>query len=217
MERRPGSTRSLYRSVASIDPGHRCATPWRSQRVVLRGLPGPGSGSVSPSPSMHPASTGSLSCWNMFGTRVCAQGRFTLRFRTGFNRSDGETRTRSGQLAAPTEPTGRRDGTDESAPAHPERMPGQSEVAPGTRRFPPDSVLARLSLGECVPPGAQGRRTPRTRNTASMQIAVSTMAPPARVWTLGTSSKAAQTQIGASTTSVRVRKASTPAGTNLAP
>ena len=61
------------------------------------------------------------------------------------------------------------------------------------------------------------RSTLRTRSTASKQIAPSTIAPPAIVWALGTSSKTAQTQIGASTTSVNVRKTSTAAGTNLAP
>ena len=63
------------------------------------------------------------------GPSPSSQDHFTLRFQTGFNRSDGETRTRSGRPAASTEPTDCRDGTDESAPAHRKRMLGQREMA----------------------------------------------------------------------------------------
>ena len=63
------------------------------------------------------------------GGASCRQGHFTLRLQTGFNSPDGETRTRAGQLTASTEPTHCRDGTDESAPAHPERMLSQRDMA----------------------------------------------------------------------------------------
>ena len=52
--------------------------------------------------------------------RHIQQGHFTLRFQAGIDSPDDEIRTRSGRLAASAEPTDRRDGTDESAPAHPE-------------------------------------------------------------------------------------------------
>ncbi len=74
---------------------------------------------------------------------------FTLRFRTGFSSPDGEPRTRSGQVAASTEPTDCRDGTDESTPVPLERMlsPREMALVSGPARSSPhprsESVVSR--------------------------------------------------------------------------
>ena len=56
---------------------------------------------------------------------------------TGNGRSDGR-RDGAVRMAAPPEPADRRDGTDGTVPARPERMPGQRGTVPERRRLAVD-------------------------------------------------------------------------------
>ena len=93
----------------------------------FRGNDGSGGGNDgSGCPDERPTSTSECS-WSP------GHDQFTLRFQTGFSSSDGEPRTRSGQVAAATEPTDCPAGTDESTPVL--RIgcsPASSGPVPGT-------------------------------------------------------------------------------------